>query len=247
MKLYSEKLNELKTSWERFTRDRDAFRTWLSDRQTASQHLLELRSRSTAPEDEEKRALEDFLSTLRDQEPLLRSVVRAHKDLTQHNGKVNDPVLDQTKAEFELLLTRSEARLRKIQLQRRSQEPSNGNTQNANHPSVVNKVDALLQQSASTVKHTRVLNQLARSVRKINQELSMPENGDHNKASPRPAQVSADKITLTETESSTKLGSRLDSYRVQRSKYANNVSQIPVRKWQPPESTLGVSREEPKR
>ncbi|KAF6775707.1 hypothetical protein AHF37_04199 [Paragonimus kellicotti] len=70
-------------------------------------------------------------------------------------------------------------------------QPSNGNTQNVNRPLVVDKVDALLQQSASTVKHTRVLNQLARSVRKINQELSMPENGDHSSHSIRANRVTS--------------------------------------------------------
>ncbi|VDP82141.1 unnamed protein product [Echinostoma caproni] len=43
----------------------------------------------------------------------------------------------------------------------------------------LNRIDALVQQSAKTVQHTKVLNQLARSVRKINEELTGAELDDY--------------------------------------------------------------------
>ncbi|VDP82143.1 unnamed protein product [Echinostoma caproni] len=45
----------------------------------------------------------------------------------------------------------------------------------------LNRIDALVQQSAKTVQHTKVLNQLARSVRKINEELTGAELDDYKR------------------------------------------------------------------
>ncbi|VDP56985.1 unnamed protein product, partial [Schistosoma mattheei] len=58
LECHTEQLRELRTKWEHYVKERDIFGRWLSERQTACHHLLELRSRSAQPEDEESRALE---------------------------------------------------------------------------------------------------------------------------------------------------------------------------------------------
>ncbi|CAL8077575.1 unnamed protein product [Calicophoron daubneyi] len=169
-----DKLRELRGQWERYTNERDLLRRWMNDRQTASNHLVELRSRSSDPNDEERRALEDFVATLREKQVQVNSLVKQHDELVRHNLNISDPVLEQLRSEYNLLLSRTEARLRKIELQKRTNEVEKLD-QVLIPPE---KLDALLHQSAKTVQHTRALNQLTKSVRKINEELISNQGED---------------------------------------------------------------------
>ncbi|CAH8593189.1 unnamed protein product [Dicrocoelium dendriticum] len=177
-----ERLRELCALWERYTWERDHFVHWLKERQAVSKNLLETRRHSTTPENEEKRALEDFVLTLRDREKQLLTIAENHRELTKHNPNANDPILERTRAEFELLLTRSETRLRCVKSEEKN-ERSTGGVGKRRIPLSTDDVEALLRQSESTVRHTRLLNQLAKSVRKINQELSIQEGEDQKSLS----------------------------------------------------------------
>ncbi|KAL3309009.1 hypothetical protein Ciccas_012450 [Cichlidogyrus casuarinus] len=110
---YISELRQLNSNWQRYTTERDTFRTWLLGRLAASRHLIEIRSRSSQPDDEERRSLEDFVRELRGNEPQLKSIQASYYDLTRGlaKGASLDPVLNEVRADFEALVGRMEGRL----------------------------------------------------------------------------------------------------------------------------------------
>ncbi|VEL28825.1 unnamed protein product [Protopolystoma xenopodis] len=58
LEVYLNGLRSLRSRWESYVAERDALRSWLTGRMTASRHLVETKSRSSQPKSEEVRALE---------------------------------------------------------------------------------------------------------------------------------------------------------------------------------------------
>ncbi|TGZ63760.1 hypothetical protein CRM22_006737 [Opisthorchis felineus] len=161
LEIRANQLLELHTRWTRYTRARDAFRRWLTDQQKAAQHMLEVPSQESEMDDQDIQAIEEFLKNLRDKESKLKEVYSTHRELTGHKVDIHDSVLDQVKSEFELLLSRTEVRFRSAQKER----------------------ELVKQRSAMSARRTqkriRMLNQLAQSVRKINEEISVQKTEDY--------------------------------------------------------------------
>ncbi|KAG5452978.1 hypothetical protein CSKR_202374 [Clonorchis sinensis] len=167
LEIRADQLLELHTRWTRYTRARDAFRRWLTDQQKAAQHLLKVSSQESEMDDEDIQAIEEFLKNLRAKESTLKEVNSTHRELTGHKADVHDSVLDQVKSEFELLLSRTEVRFRSAQKERE----------------LVKQRSAM--SAARTQNRIRMLNQLAESVRKINEEISVQKAEDYASRSRR--------------------------------------------------------------
>ncbi|CAH8634321.1 unnamed protein product [Heterobilharzia americana] len=180
---HTEQLRELRAKWEHYVKERDKFSRWLSERQTACHHLLELRSRSTQPEDEERRALEfirkfptiykDFFQSLKDEEYQINDLCKMHQQLVQHSPQTSDPLLDRLNTEFKNLLSQTSSRIRRVEKAQNDRKPAeeSHSEYRSKIPILPEKADALVQQSAKTLKHTKLLNELARSVRQLKDEV----------------------------------------------------------------------------
>uniref|UniRef100_A0A5K4F4A1 Calponin-homology (CH) domain-containing protein n=1 Tax=Schistosoma mansoni TaxID=6183 RepID=A0A5K4F4A1_SCHMA len=133
LECHTEQLRELRTKWEHYVKERDIFGRWLSERQTACHHLLELRSRSTQPEDEESRALEfiqkfptiykDFLNSLKDKEYQINELTKLYQDLIQHNTQILDPLLDRLNTEYKNLLNQTKSRIDRVKNIKNERKP----------------------------------------------------------------------------------------------------------------------------
>nr|CAH8876498.1 unnamed protein product [Trichobilharzia regenti] len=174
LECHAEQLREMRTKWEHYVKERDVFSRWLSERQTACHHLLELRSRSTQPEDEERRALEDFLHSLQDREYQLTELLKMHQELIQRNPQITDSLLDRLNTEFKNLLNQTSSRIRHVekeQSEKKVAEESHSSEYRGRIPILPEKAESLVQQSAKTLRHTQLLNELARSVRQLKHEV----------------------------------------------------------------------------
>ncbi|CAH8597719.1 unnamed protein product [Schistosoma turkestanicum] len=183
LECHIEQLRELRIKWENYVKERDTFGRWLSERQTACHHLLELRSKSTQPEDEESRALEfiqkfptiyqDFLHSLEEKQYQINELTKMHQELVQHNTQIIDPLLDRLSTEFKNLLNQTTSRIRRVEKaknERKSVEESHSEYR-GKIPILPEKAEALVHSSAKTLKHTKLLHELAKSVNQLKNEV----------------------------------------------------------------------------
>ncbi|CAH8682476.1 unnamed protein product [Schistosoma rodhaini] len=177
LECHTEQLRELRTKWEHYVKERDMFGRWLSERQTACHHLLELRSRSTQPEDEESRALEDFLNSLKDKEYQINELTKLYQDLIQHNTQILDPLLDRLNTEYKNLLNQTKSRIDRVKNIKNERKPieESQSEYRGKIPILPEKAEALVHSSAKTLKHTKLLNELAKSVNQLKNEVITSE------------------------------------------------------------------------
>ncbi|CAH8668741.1 unnamed protein product [Schistosoma curassoni] len=177
LECHTEQLRELRTKWEQYVKERDIFGRWLSERQTACHHLLELRSRSTQPDDEESRALEDFLNTLKDKEKQINQLINIYQELIQHNSQITDPLLDRLNTEFKNLLNQTITRIKRVEKEKHERKPveESHSEYRGKIPILPEKAEALVHSSAKTLKHTKLLNELAKSVNQLKNEVYTSE------------------------------------------------------------------------
>ncbi|KAK4475362.1 hypothetical protein MN116_002425, partial [Schistosoma mekongi] len=173
LEYHTEQLRELRTKWEYYVKERDIFNRWLSERQTACHHLLELKSRSTQPENEESRALEDFLHSLKDKEYQLSELLKMHEELIQQNSHTTDPLLDRLNTEYKNLLNQTLTRINRIEKEKNQKKiiDESHSEYRGKIPILPEKAEALVRSSNKTLNHTKLLNELAKSVSQLKNEV----------------------------------------------------------------------------
>ncbi|TNN09202.1 spectrin-like nuclear envelope [Schistosoma japonicum] len=177
LEYHIEQLRELRIKWENYVKERDIFNRWLSERQTACHHLLELRSRSTQPEDEESRALEDFLHSLKDKEHQLSELLNMHQELIQYNSHTTDPLLDRLNTEYKNLLNQTSSRINRVEKEKHEKKiiDESHSEYRGKVPILPEKAEALVRSSNKTLNHTKLLNELAKSVSQLKNEVITSE------------------------------------------------------------------------